>query len=82
MGQVINNSSCSFSEKIHADHEKDCIQQTREYNPFPKPVLDYKMMSLKIGLDGYDNFFKQGIDLCKYNKKLLAFDCMQENLDE
>jgi len=73
MCEIINNSSRSFAKKIHTDCEKYGVQQTRNHNPFPKLVFYNELVGFKIGLNGYDNFFQQDIDLCKYKEKLLAF---------
>jgi hypothetical protein len=70
MCQVINNSRCRLSKKIHADRKKNGINQTGENDPFPKPVFYNKIMCLKIGLNSYDDFFQQDLDLCKYKEKL------------
>jgi hypothetical protein len=46
-----------FPEEVHAHAEEDSIQDAGEYDPFPQPMLTDELMSLVIGLEGYDNLF-------------------------
>ena len=68
MGQIIYNSRGGFTKKIHADGKKDSIKQTGDNNPFPEFMFYNKLVRFKIGLDRYDDFLQQDIDLCKYKK--------------
>ena len=50
-----------MTEVIHADHKKYTVQNAGDQYPFPKAMSFYEFMCLKIGLYGYNNFFKQMI---------------------
>lgn len=67
LGKVINGRGGSFAKEIHADGEKHGIKQAGDENPFPEPVPDDELMRFKIGLDGYDDFFEQSLNLGKYS---------------
>jgi hypothetical protein len=50
-------------ENEHAKNKKDSIDNTGNDYPFKQPVCLYKAMSFSPGLDSYDNFFEQSLNL-------------------
>lgn len=72
MRQVVNGRSGCFTKKIHTDNKQKSIKKTGNKNPFPESVLHDEMMRFNIGLDSYDNFLKQDLNLGKYKEKLRA----------
>ena len=50
-------------EEIKSEYEKYGIDDTRYQDPFPQPVHPDEPVCFGIGLDGYNNFFEQIVDL-------------------
>ena len=44
-------------EKIHTHTKEQGIKDTGDNDPFPQPMLTDELMSLVVGLEGYDNLF-------------------------
>ena len=51
------------AEEIHACHKKYSIDNTRNNDPFPEFMLPDKLVYFSKGLDGYDYFFEQAVNL-------------------
>ena len=49
-----------IKEEVHAHAKQQGIEQAGDDDPFPQLVFAYKLVGLGIGLDGYNDFFKQG----------------------
>ena len=62
-GEVFNYICCRSTKKIYADSEKNSINDSGYDDPFPKLVNLYETVRFRIGLDGYNNFFQQNINL-------------------
>ena len=50
-------------EKIYANSEKNSINDSRNDDPFPKLMCLYEIVCFRIGLESYNNFFQQNINL-------------------
>jgi hypothetical protein len=61
--QVFNYICRRSSKKIHAKSEKSCINDSGNDDPFPKLVSLYENVCFRIGLESYNNFFQQNINL-------------------
>ncbi len=46
-------------EEVHARNEQKTVSNSGNNDPFPQPMFADKLVGLKIGLYGNDNFFKQ-----------------------
>ena len=53
------------TEKIHTYYEQKSINDPRNNDPFPELVLLDESVHFRKGLDCYDNFFEQILNLDK-----------------
>ena len=51
----------AFTKKVHAYNKEQRINNSRDQNPFPQPVLANKAMCQEIRLYSYHYFFKQAV---------------------
>ena len=55
--------ACRDPEVVHANSKQKHVNNSGNQYPLPQPVLSNKVVRIKIGLDGYDDFFQQILDL-------------------
>jgi hypothetical protein len=63
MAEGADGGGGGFPKEIHADTEKDRVQDARYQYPFPQLVFADKMVRFHVGLKRYDDFFEQDLFL-------------------